>query len=69
MTLLASGIGDLHAVDNLGWVQLACRWVLNAHHKPRRVAVAVSARRLPLTGWVEFAQSIAELCGQAGQAS
>jgi hypothetical protein len=31
MTLLASGIGDPHAVDNLGRVQLACRWVLNAH--------------------------------------
>jgi hypothetical protein len=46
MTLLASGVGDLHTVDNLGRVQFACRCVLNAHRKLRKVAVAVSACRL-----------------------
>ena len=54
MTLLASGVVDLHTLDNLGRVQLAFRWVLNAHHNPRRVEVAVSARRLPLVGRVDL---------------
>jgi hypothetical protein len=63
MTLLAS-IGYLHAVDNLRRVQPAFRWVLNAHHKPRRLDVAVSARSLPLTGWGEKIAINCNFCGR-----